>query len=146
VGLVDILIGARICLDTTPIIYFIEKDQRYLSIISPLFNEIEKGGIEAITSTITLLEVLTHPFRNDNEMLANKYRDILLNSNGLTTYEILHEVSEKAARLRANHSIKTPDAIQIAVGIIFGAEHFVTNDSNLKKIRDMNILILDDYL
>ena len=80
--------------------------------------EISSGNIEAITLTLTLLEVLVHPLRNGNEDLAEKYREILLSSEGLTTFEIFHEVSELAARLRAKYSIRTPDAIQIAVGIV----------------------------
>ena len=56
-GLVDELIGLRVCIDTAPIIYFIEKNQRYLDVVRPVFAEIEAGRIDAITSTITLLEV-----------------------------------------------------------------------------------------
>lgn len=57
-GLVDELQGSRICIDTAPFIYFIEKDPKYLDIIRPLFAEIDAGKIHAVTSTITLLEVL----------------------------------------------------------------------------------------
>ena len=35
--------------------------------VRPVFAEIDAGKIEAITSTITLLEVLVHPFRTNNE-------------------------------------------------------------------------------
>ncbi|MGA2466442.1 MAG: PIN domain-containing protein [Thermodesulfobacteriota bacterium] len=111
-GLVDELRGLKVSLDTAPIIYFIEKHHKYLSVLRPVFVEIDAGNIEAITSTITLLEVLIHPFRTGNEALAEKYRDILLYCKGLTTFEILHEVSETSSRLRAKYSIKTPDAIQ----------------------------------
>jgi len=104
------------------------------------------GGIEAITSTITLLEVLVHPFRTKNDILAERYRDILLCSEGLTTFEILHEVSEMSSKLRAKHSIRTPDAIQIAVGLIYRASKFLTNDSALKKVSDIDVLVLDDFL
>jgi len=65
--------------------------------------------------------VLVHPFRTGDETLAEKYRDILLSSQGLTTFEILHEVSEMASRLRAKYPIRAPDAIQIAVGILYHA-------------------------
>jgi predicted nucleic acid-binding protein len=111
-----------------------------------VFVEIDLGNIEAITSTITLLEVLVHPLRVGNETLAGKYREILLFSEGLTTIEILHEISEIASRLRAKYSIRTPDAIQIAVGIRYGASKFLTNDPNLKKVSDIEVLVLDDYL
>jgi predicted nucleic acid-binding protein len=116
-GLVEEFRDQKICLDTSPIIYFIEKHSTYWNLIRPVFIEINSGNIEAITSTLTLLEVLVRPLRTGNEDLAGKYREILLSSEGLTTFEILHEISELAARLRAKYSIKTPDAIQIAVGV-----------------------------
>jgi len=145
VGLVDELKGSRVCLDTAPIIYFIEKHERYLSVVRPVFTGIDAEKIEAITSTITLLEVLVHPFRTDNETLAERYREILLYSEGLTTFEISHGVSEMASKLRAGYSIKTPDAIQIAVGVFHGADTFLTNDPALRKVRDIKVLVLDDF-
>lgn len=102
-GLVDEVRGQRICIDTAPIIYFIEHHVKYRNIIRPVFAEIASGNIEAITSTITLLEVLVRPLKNGDETLAEKYRNILLSSQGLTTFEILHEVSEMASRLRAKY-------------------------------------------
>lgn len=145
-GLVDQLRGLRVFIDTAPIIYFIEKHKRYINIIRPVFTEIDSGKIEALTSTITLLEVLVHPFKTNNEKLAERYREILLNSENLTTFEILHEVSEISSKLRAEYSIKTPDAIQIAVGILYGADKFLTNDPNLKKVIDIEVLVLDDFI
>ena len=145
-GLVDELQGVRVCMDTAPIIYFIEKNPKYLGVLKPVFLEIDTGRIEAITSTITLLEVLVHPFRTKNDILAEKYRDILLYSEGLTTFGIFHEVSEMSSKLRAKYSIRTPDAIQIAVGLLYRASKFLTNDSALKKVSDIDVLVLDDFL
>ncbi|MDO9579340.1 MAG: type II toxin-antitoxin system VapC family toxin [Bacteroidales bacterium] len=145
-GLVDELRGLRICIDTAPFIYFIEKNPKYLSMLRPFFAEINAGKIDALTSTITLLEVLVLPFKTKNESLAEKYRDILLYAEGLTTFEIFHEVSELSSKLRAKYSIRTPDAIQIAVGIIYGADAFLTNDSSLKKVNDIRVVILEDFL
>ena len=145
-GLVDEIHGLRVCIDTAPFIYFIEKDQRYLNLLRPVFAEIAAGRIDAITSTITLLEVLILPFKTNNETLAEKYREILLCSDGLTTFEILHEVSEMSSKLRAKYLIRTPDAIQIAVGILHGADTFLTNGVYLKKVDDIKVLILNDFL
>lgn len=145
-GLVDELRGSRVCIDTAPFIYFIEKDPKYLNIIRPLFAEIDAGKIDAVTSTITLLEVLVLPFKTENESLAEEYRDILLHAEGLTTYEIVHEVSELSSKLRAKYAIRTPDAIQIATGIIYGADTFLTNDSGLKKVKDIRIVVLEHFL
>ncbi|MEA3333581.1 MAG: type II toxin-antitoxin system VapC family toxin [Pseudomonadota bacterium] len=145
-GLADDLRGLRVCIDTAPFIYFIEKNPKYVGTLRPLFIEINDGEIDALTSTITLLEVLVLPFKTKNEFLAEKYRDILLNAEGLATFEVCHEVSELSSKLRAKYSIRTPDAIQIAVGVIYGADLFLTNDSALKKVTDLKVLILEDYL
>jgi predicted nucleic acid-binding protein len=124
-GLAEELQGLRICIDTAPFIYFIEKNFKYHGLLQPVFAGIDSGRIFALTSTITLLEVLVLPFRVKNEALAERYRELLLYSDGLTTYEIQHEVSDTAAKLRARYSIRTPDAIQIAVGLIYGADVFL---------------------
>ena len=145
-GLIEELRGQRICLDTAPIIYFIEQHSRYWNLVRPIFIEIDSGNIEAITSTITLLEVLVHPFRTGKEDLVEKYREILLASEGLTTIEIFHEISEMAAKIRAKYSIKTPDAIQVAVGVRHRASKFITNDPNLRKLSEIKVCVLDDYL
>jgi len=116
-GLVDHLKGKKVCFDTAPFIYYIESHDKYKDLISPVFQEIDAEEIEAFTSTITLLEVLIHPLRTGNKLLAEQYREILLHSTGLKTYEISHESAELAAQLRAKYTIKAPDAIQIVVGI-----------------------------
>ena len=35
-GLVDELQGVRVCMDTAPIIYFIEKNPKYLGVLKPV--------------------------------------------------------------------------------------------------------------
>ena len=47
---------------------------------------------------------------------------------------------------KAKYHIRTPDSIQLATGIIHGAETFITNDLALKKINEIKIIVLDDYI
>lgn len=146
-GLVGGLEGKRICIDTAPVIYFIEKHPEYSSLLHPVFAEIDGGNIEAITSTLTLLEVLVLPFKTGNTRLAERYREILMFSEGFTTFAMLNEVSELAAEIRARHEIKTPDSIQIATGVLYEADCFLTNDSALKKVsQEIEVVVLDDFL
>jgi predicted nucleic acid-binding protein len=55
-------------------------------------------------------------------------------------------ISVCAERGNRETTIKTPDAIQIAVGILYGASKFVTNDPDLKKVSDIEVHVLDDFL
>ncbi len=103
-GLAEQLDGLSVCIDTAPFIYFIEKNSVYLNLVRSVFARIDDGEITVITSTITLLEVLVHPFRTNNVMLTEKYRDILPHSENVTTFEVLNEISEIASKLRAKYT------------------------------------------
>jgi predicted nucleic acid-binding protein len=141
---VEKLLNKKVCIDTAPFIYYMERHPQYGTIVKPIFENIEKGNIEAIATNITLLEVLVQPYRTGNDKLAEKYRDILLNAEGLTTFEVTHEISENAAKLRAKYSIRTPDAIQISTALTNTADIFLTNDEALKKISEIKVVCLND--
>lgn len=70
VGLAGRLTGSEITIDTAPFIYFIERNETYLNVLRPVFAAIHTGNIRAITSTVTLLEVLVHPFRMNDTSIS----------------------------------------------------------------------------
>jgi predicted nucleic acid-binding protein len=113
--------GQIVGLDTTPLIYFIEKNPLYLDLIRSFFKSVEKGECQVVTSTITLLETLVLPLRQGDKYIAEKYRTILLRTKGLKTVSISTEIAEAAASLRATHNIHTADSIQMATAIKEGA-------------------------
>ena len=77
--------------------------------------------------------------------MAHQYRDILLNSTGLTTVPMTQEIAEEAARLRSIYrKIRTPDAIQLATAIHANASFFLTNDARLSSLPNLKILQLDE--
>lgn len=82
---IEQLQGQLVGLDTAPLIYFVEENPEYVNVVDTFFNSIAAGELRVVTSVITLLEVMVHPYRRNDESLALRYRDILLNSEGLTT-------------------------------------------------------------
>ena len=142
-GWIDSLRGEVVGLDTTPLIYFIEENSTYLELVSPFFEAIDQGEVSVVTSIVTLLEVLVHPFKHGDAALVQQYRDILLNSQGLTTIPLSQDIAEEAARIRATHNIRTPDAIQMATASYMGASHFLTNDARLPSLPELKVLVLD---
>ncbi|RZN40597.1 MAG: type II toxin-antitoxin system VapC family toxin [Methanosarcinales archaeon] len=143
-GWLEPLQGVVVGLDTAPLIYFIEENLDYLNIVRPFFAAVDRGDFRVVTSIVTLLEVLVHPFRHGNAMLAQQYREILLNANHIATVPMSCEITEEAARLRARHNVRTPDAIQMATAIQAGASFFLTNDSHLPAIPELRVLVLDE--
>jgi predicted nucleic acid-binding protein len=145
VGWIDNLQGKTVGLDTAPLIYFIEENPAYIETVRFFFEAMDRGDFLVVTSTVTLLEVLVHPFRSNNRKLAAEYRDILLNSK-LTILEVSTSIAEQAAQLRAAHNIRTPDAIQVSAALSAGASHFLTNDIRLPEIPSIQIFSLDALL
>ena len=139
----DEIRGKVVALDTTPLIYFIEENLAYLDLVRPFFEAMDRSEFHVVTSAVTLLEVLVHPFQRGDDGLAQQYRDILLGAEEMTTVFLSPEIAEGAARLRAMHSIRTPDAIQLATAIHEGASFFLTNDSRLPSPSALRILVLD---
>ena len=143
-GWLDSLRGSVVGFDTMPLIYYIEENPNYSNVVDPFFEAIEHSEFNVVTSIVTLLEVLVHPIRNDNAILAQKYRDLLFDTEGLSTMELHQGIAEEAARLRASYKIRTPDSIQIATAIFGGASFFLTNDTRLPSLPNLKTLVLED--
>ena len=141
-GWVEDLHGKKVGVDTAPVIYLIEAHATYIESVRRFFAAVDAGDIQAVTSTVTLLEVSVQPLRRGAVELARRYRDILLNSPGLSCLEVSSDVAEDAARLRATYNLRTPDAIQLATAIRSGASTFLTNDKFLPSIPSIRFLIL----
>lgn len=131
-GWIEELEGHRVALDTSPLISFIAQEVPYAELLQPLFLAIEEGRIHAVTSMVTLIEVLVRPLRQKNSELASQYRDILMHSANVMTYPLSEEIALEAAELRAKLNLRTPDAIQVATARVSGADIFITNDERLR--------------
>ena len=134
-----------IALDTAPLIYFVEGHPRYLPLCEGIFEGVESGAVKASTSTLTLLETLVRPYQLKNDELVLKFYSLLTTYPHLTWIPITLNIADMAARLRAEHHLKTPDAIQAASAITSDATGFVCNDRAFRKIPELDCLILDDY-
>ena len=140
------LFGTVVGLDSAPLIYFVEAHPLYRPHLRPFFEAVDHGNIRVVTSTVTLTEVLVHPLRYANLPLAMQYSNILLHSLNVTTSPVTAEMATHAAKIRAAHGLKTPDAIQLAAAQEANATAFLTNDRGLSAPLGIQVLVLDDIL
>ena len=133
-------------IDTVAFIYHFEENEKYLPFTNVLFEMIENGKVRAVTSTITLMEILVKPKRDGNQKAANEYKFILQTFPNLEIRNIDAEVAERAAEIRAKYGVKPPDALQVTTSLINNAEAFITNDKELKKIREIETIVMDEAL
>ena len=132
----------RIGLDSNLLIYFIEAHPEYHRTAKHLFRSIEAGKTTGVCSTLSLLEVLVQPYRNNNDELVNQFYGLLTTYPNLLWVELTTEIADLGARFRSKYAIRTPDAILLATAAFAGATGFVCNDIQLKRISELDILTL----
>lgn len=137
------LAAGPVALDTAVFIYYIEEHPDYLPLVEPLFAEIDAGARDAVTSALTLLEVLVVPYRAGDLRLAARYELLLTGSRGLHLIDPDRSQLRTAAQLRALYRLRTPDALQIAAALTAQCQTFVTNDRDLPDIPGLRVVQLD---
>lgn len=133
-------------IDTSPFIYHFEHHPTYASATSELFEAVEGGRVKAVTSVITLMEILVKPKSLMNEQAVKEYKFVLETFPNLSLAVVDRNVAEVAAELRAKYHLRPPDALQIGTAKIHNAEAFVTNDERLRKVGEVKVLLLKDFV
>jgi predicted nucleic acid-binding protein len=136
----------RIALDTSIFIYHLEPNPKYLAYTDLIFSWIERSESKAITSTITMTELLVLPYREDDEQRADDFYGLLTTYPNLAWIAPDLEMAELAARIRALHRLRTPDALQAATAVRAEASGLITNDAVFKRIEGLQTLVLDELL
>jgi predicted nucleic acid-binding protein len=131
-------------LDTSAFIYFIEDNTRYHKVCKSIFEKIEAGSIKASTSTLTLLEVLVKPYKLKRDDLVFSFYSLFSTYPNISWINLTFNISDLAAKLRAENGLKAPDAIHAASAISCGAKGFICNDRVFRKINDIDCFMIDD--
>jgi predicted nucleic acid-binding protein len=106
---------------------------------------VERGGVRAVTSTLSLMEVLVRPKQLGQQKVADDYGFLLRTFPNLTLRNIDDTCAEKAADLRTAYGIRPPDALQIGTAMVSGATCFVTNDEKLKRVKEIEVVVLNHF-
>ena len=136
----------RIGLDTNLFIYFLQDHPRYGAWCASLFDLIERGQNAAVTSTVTLLELLVQPYRDQKNELSQKIFALTSTYPKLEWVPLTMNLADRAAELRARYRLSTPDAIQLATAIGHKAVCFYGNDRSLQRVKEIECIIVDDLL
>ena len=137
--------GSRVYVDTSVLIYTLEVNTDYFSLLQPLWTMFQTGEIELVSSELILMEVLVLPLRDNNELLVLDYEQLLLNS-AMQLIPIDQPILRQAANLRAKNSLKTPDAIHAATAMAARCDLFITNDRGFRNLSNLPVVILSEVL
>lgn len=131
-----------IFIDTAPFIYHFENSEKYSPLTKVLFGALDENSVHAITSVITLTEIITKPHQVGNQGLAERYIQYFRSGKNLVVHPINENIAIVAGELRGKYSsIKSIDALQIETALFWEAEIFVTNDLQLEQVKEIEIVV-----
>jgi len=133
----------RIALDTSVFICQLEANSGYLSFTDHIFAWIERPNSMAVTSTVTMTELLVQPYRDHDEQRVDEIYGLLATYPNLQWIAPNLEISDLAARMRALYRMRTPDALQAATAANARATALITNDSIFERVESFETLVLD---
>jgi len=136
----------RIALDTSIFIYQLQANPRYIDLTHHVFSWLERSSASAITSTITMTELLVQPFRGSDERLSNSFLSLIPPFPNLNWIAPDLEIAFLAAQIRARSGLRTPDALQAATAMHAGATTILANDPVFRRVSGLEALILDDFV
>ena len=137
--------GAKVAFDASSIIYYVEEHEQFHAVVEPVFLKIAAQDATAHLSFVTLMEILVGPLRDRHIELANRYRDVLSDDIDFALHPVDRLIAERAASIRAQLRLRTPDAIVAASALESGCSHLVTNNPVFRREDGVRILVISDF-
>ncbi len=128
----------RIYLDSCLVIYLVEEHSAFYELVHRAI--VETPSAEFCISSLVEMECLVGPLKlRDSELVAS-YENFFAT---MTRLRVPDSAYRTAAQLRANHGLKTPDALHLAIALYHGCDQLWSNDDRLARAagsRSVNIL------
>jgi predicted nucleic acid-binding protein len=123
---------SKVFFDTMLFIYMFEGVEPFRSRMLEIRKRMVERGDRIVTSAMTLGEVLVRPTKQGQTSLIEQYDRAIRATSQVVAFDA--SVAWRYASLRATHTIRSADAIQLACAAHFGVDLFITNDKNLHKL------------
>jgi predicted nucleic acid-binding protein len=146
-GLAAALAGhRRVGLDTSVFIYHVEGSTQFAGPAGESLEDLTRGAFEGVTSVLTLMEIAVKPLQLERPEVADEYEILLTTYPHLEVVDVDRTIARRAAELRARYRLRPADALQVATCLEGEATAFLTNDKSLRRIKEVQVLVLEDYL
>ena len=93
-----------------------------------------------------MTELLVPAYRAGKEQQVNEFYALLVTYPNLDWVAPSLEIADIAARIRAAHRLRTPDALQAATALYMRATGLITNDPAFERVDGLEALVLERLL
>lgn len=128
-------------LDSNIFSYQFHQHPKFGPAAKKIFDSLSSNQMHAVTSIITLLEILSV---NASESRIRELEKLFLETPNLEVLAVSHELSVVAAKIRRQYKFRTPDAIQLATAKLAKTQVFITNDERLQKFKKIKVILLKE--
>lgn len=127
--------------DTCILIYLVEDHARWAPVIRQRVQPEESATPTLVFSELTRLECRVQPLKTGNSLALQAF-DRFFATSGYRYQPMDRSVFELATELRAQHGLKTPDALHLATAISADCDEFWTNDHHLANAAQGRLRIV----
>jgi predicted nucleic acid-binding protein len=124
---------ARFFWDTNHYIYLLEGDPIFQPSVVRLRQRMLLQKDDLITSALTLGEIQVKALNESRSQDAADLKKRVIGSSQIVPFDIA--TADAFAFIRSATKVKGADAIQLACAMTSGVDFFITNDTNLHKLR-----------
>ena len=124
---------SKVFFDTNVFIYLFEDYEPFSSMVDAVWRRMVQRGDKLVTSAMTLGELLVKPSKLGQASLVEQYDHAIRTRTQVVSFDT--QIAWRYASLRATHTIRNADAIQLACAAHFGVDLFITNDKNLHRLN-----------
>ncbi len=136
------ILVARIFFDTAPFIYLVENHAGYYQKVADYLTQSLTDNAMLETSVLTYTEFCAKPEQLGRPDLLLDFDDLLRDFD-FQMREITLGAATLAYQLQARYDgLKGVDAMQIATAVNSGCDVFLTNDKELKGVREIQVVVV----
>jgi predicted nucleic acid-binding protein len=132
-------------LDASAVIYLLEGNRAVQRAARATLANLGTSQSEPAlaVSALSRLECRGHPLRHGDQARLTRF-DNFFSDPGLLTVDLTRTVIDHATDLRANHGLRTPDALQAACCLAIDPQTpFVTGDKEFEKLKPLNTRLIE---
>lgn len=129
-------------LDACAAIYFVERHPAYFgSLMRRLFVPSGEPAVRLVLSELLRMECRLKPLREGDHALLARY-DAFFGTAGHVWAPLDRGVFDLATALRAEHRLKTPDALHLAAALQSGCDELWTHDTRLQNAAQGRLALI----
>ncbi len=135
---------SKIFIDTAPFIYLLEDNEQFSTAVRNRFSDYYMAEAQLCTSLITFTEYCVIPYRQGNTQKITDFENFIADT-GISVIPLTVSIAKYASLLRSKYQgIKAMDALQLAFAIQNECDAFLTNDKQLRQIREIKAVLVSE--